>query len=1036
MDAYATTLDACKNPIRIAQQFTEDGKRRYFGFDSFVDAARFVKKNKHLSLHEVTRCGDSGVQRIFIDIDAKEKDFGHIPKKSINIAGNLLVTTAKDILYSRGITNVDFVEMVSHRADKYSKHVVFTCSYIDTKHYDCFYNTLVAEYSFNLEMMNLPHELVNMIDKKVYGKHHCLRLHTSFKYGSDVRLEIRNPATGIVEKNGEFDVNTMVTYIPLDQSTMQIYKCQDGCNGPAKVIPAIIADNHIKMAEIVLNSMSDEGISVLRLNGCYFRLSIDHSKPCPVCGNKHDHENAFAVVSTKDVKIICRRKQKGDPNRFRVVHTFDKYVEDVPGSVENIPSIQIKETKSDYLGPIDDVMESCDRLLLRSDMGSAKSSRLYEYISRQIALNTDFTCIIVTYRVNLAAGIHSATNKLIPDGIDPFELYSDIKTSKISINEHKRLVIQLESLHRINYDIKGQIDLVVIDECVSFCQQNVSGLNKNKIAANQMNLKNIIKNSKKTIMIDALLNTTTVETYKCLLHNDRHLFWDNTAVNLWSPEVVVYNDVTKWRKQLSDDLKAGEKIYTSTTNGEVPIKQLDRYLTKLNPDIKSLLIYGGGEDNQRIICNINEELVKYDHVIASPCMSAGVSFDVKNYFDKVYMYIDNYGPTAVDIIQSSRRIRHTKTNKIIICNVSGQIQLPTTYDDVFRVEQERLKFNSQNYINCGFSVDINRDEFYFSNADSPGLKWWLNCIRIVNLNNINKFNTIINYLKSKGANITATINKDEDEDGVNAAKWDRSTFKEDGIIIKKTIHEEIADARIISEAEYEALNNHGRYYLNINHDTTGIIAAENDSLLMKKFQLLRHYGLHEDLFPENNKKIRTKPFNDSSFIETYSSDSVMKCYKEIIYRDLTDDQVAEIDRKATEGMTDEEKTKHKYLFGRHVTINKIKELIPPGGSDYEPVMNIVTEFYKTNNPLFKRTKSITEKILVSSVNKILSPYGYKVCSNRIRIGENRKRVLLLEDYSSELFIIKTIPFNSSEIAISAVQQSGTSEKPVAVIYSI
>lgn len=226
-DGFYYRLEECTDPIRIAKQISKDGRRRYKGFNTFSDVSDFVRKNEHLSLHEVTRCGDKngGNQRIFLDIDAKQEDFPDITAETLEHACKILIQTAQEVIYGNSllqlprseITNTNHTVLISHRPGKFSKHVVFNNVYIDVNHYKCFYNDLVATFAFNLNGEKLPSELIDIIDSGVYDTHHCLRLHTSTKYGCDVRLR----KEGSVEK---FDVETMVTFVPQDMFNRPKYK--------------------------------------------------------------------------------------------------------------------------------------------------------------------------------------------------------------------------------------------------------------------------------------------------------------------------------------------------------------------------------------------------------------------------------------------------------------------------------------------------------------------------------------------------------------------------------------------------------------------------------------------------------------------------------------------------------------------------------------------------------------------------------------------------------------------------------------------
>lgn len=169
-----------------------------------------------------------------------------------------------------------------------------------------------------------------------------------------------------------------------------------------------------------------------------------------------------------------------------------------------------------------------------------------------------------------------------------------------------------------------------------------------------------------------------------------------------------------------------------------------------------------------------------------------------------------------------------------------------------------------------------------------------------------------------------------------------------------------------------------------------------------------------------------------NLMDKYSKYEIKECHKEMIYRDLTNEQIEQMDTKI-EGAKFADKTHIKYLFGRHVTINKIKDLFKSGECDSKTLINYIAEIHKMKNPLLKGVKEIKSANVLNSTNKLLSAYGYKITTKQVRDGTGKKRVYNWKDYSTELFIVKTLPFNSDEFTISAIRQSGNSKIPSTVV---
>ncbi len=1018
--SYKTSLKLVENPIKIQIQINEKAisktipSRVFKGFDTYDELTTFVRNNDNYSIHEVTRCNTDSIQRIFLDIDAEYKKYPN--KTELTRVYELLLKTVKYMLIDIDLMNPDYYELTSHTDEKFSSHIVYKHAYINALHYECFYKSLIENFAFDLDVNSLNADYINIIDKDVYITNHCLRVHTSHKFGKSTKLKLTN------EPNEQFDPKTLVQYIytgvETTNNSIKIYICnpeQHTAENKERITE--ITDDNMRIASLVIENLAEYGISERKINGNFINLYVDHSKPCYVCGNKHDSENMMAVVSSANVKLICRRQQTTSANRYKIIHEFAKYIED-----KNEPINNSIVTKSDYLPSIIKTIIKFAELYLRSDLGSGKSTRIYKFIAKQLRKNPGYRCIFLTYRISLAAKILNDTIKQISDTDIKFQKYNDITGYTISLKNNKLLIVQLESLARIDYDLDNNetLDLIVIDEAVSFAQQNLSGLNESKIYVNRAMLENLLNSAKQVIISDALLDSATIQAYEVLRPSINKIIWVNEPLTQWKPVVTKYDKLGPFRRSLVSDIRSGLKIFVTATRGEKWIRQLERYLLGKAHDRQILTIYGGGPNNEHIIANINTEFTEYDIVIASPCMSAGVSFDVKNYFDKIYAYVESKGPTAIDVIQSLKRVRHTKTNEIVICDMTRNINLPTSINDIFEYEERNLKFNSIDYVNNGFSTKMIGKKTYFRHPDDQLLQWVFHCKRIVNLNSIHLFDTVIDYLKSKGAIVSDA--KCEDDD-LNIIEADNEEFNNQVKATKSEMELDIALAPVLSYDDYHALT---RNRIRINSD---------DAPAIKKYELLRHYGFEHNIVNSDAKNKRMRSFNNPDFIKLYSKQNVMKSYKTAIYRQLSDETIRQIDDYHTRFMDDEEKTRHNYLFGRHVTINKILSIIPAGGTEYEPVLQIMKQLHEEGNHLLAGWKIPNKLNMINMVNSVIQEYCYKLHSKQVRRGTKINRILYIEDTLPVLFDVHEIKYPGDDFSISVIRQSGESPVPTICIYT-
>jgi hypothetical protein len=1019
---YETTLGKIENPIKIQIQINEKTTEKlvrtrvFKGFDDFETITKFVNKYNEYSINEVTRCCTDSYQRIFFDIDAKYSDYPNVTPETITKAYNVLLTSISNTLTECNIP-ADVFKLTGHTTEKFSVHLVYKYAYIHAEHYKCLYDSIIENFTFDLVCENLPLELTNIIDHKVYEKNHCLRVHTSHKYGKPTKLRLEG------NENSKFTAETLIGYVypAVLNAPVKTYKCTGSC-----IKKHIKPTGHLEdvnealttSAEAEINKLRAYGIEVRNIKGNFINLIVDHSKPCYVCGNKHENENLFAVVSEKDVKLICRRQPISSLLRAKIIYTFNKYEKYLPTPVAaNI------NTKSDYLADIAETVRDFTKLYLKSELGSGKSTQIYKLILNAIKRKPNFSCIIITYRVNLATAIYKLLNGEKTDDDNIFEKYNDVKAHKISISQHNRMIVQLESLNRIDYDIDGKIDMVIIDEAVSFAQQNLSGLNKHNTGLNRVILKNLLRNCSQCIITDALIDEPTIQAYEVLAPSANKVVWINEPVTQWNPLIMIHKSYAKFRQNIADYLKSGKRAYVSVTGGEKLVMALKEYLSRKTK--KNILGIHGNDDNSQIIANINTELVKYDCVIASPCMSAGISFDVKDHFDRIYSFIDSYGPTAVDVIQSLRRVRHPSTKEIVLCDATRKLNLPTTIEDIFADEQLRLKFNSKDYINEGFTLDLNGKNMYFENPNSPLLQWVIHCKRIVNMNRINIFETVLKYLTDRGGVINEVTERDKVVSEVD--KKDNEVYNDIKKNVKQTTIDKIAYAPHLTYDEYEKLTKNR------------VRISAKDRPAIDKYNLLKTYGFEHNLVEGveriKAKEARMKLFDNPVFVEKYSDPKVLRAYSKTPYRNLSDDTMGRIREEQMHCLSDDDKTELDDMFGRHVTINKILSVFNGNELAADDILPMMKELHKGGNMLIKNWEHPNNKNIKNMLDHILQPYCYTINTRRVIINKKRTKVLFIKDLASELFDIKTINYPTDDFTISVIKQLSNSLKPTIVIYT-
>lgn len=382
-------------------------------------------------------------------------------------------------------------------------------------------------------------------------------------------------------------------------------------------------------------------------------------------------------------------------------------------------------TSQKYLDPYYEHLENNDTLFIKSPMGSGKTFNLYKCIKKllnpkknKIQTRLDGTHIIQNLTKSfknvfapsiLFISFRKTLEKKYTKDLPDFKYYEDIKTHFIDADIHKKLVIQINSIHRII----GKYDIIILDEVsyifdtlISFCK------NKRKIYDS---LSQMLKNCDKCICMDAYMGKNEIDYIKYLRPNKKNFTIINT-INGYRGNVRFYHKDT-FIGHLMKDLKNKENVIFASNSKTYIEKQIIPELKRL--DIKYLFL-----NNESDVID-PDTWVNYQIVLYTPTIVAGISFE-KEHFDKRYSYFSNISSSANMCAQQIFRVRETTDpNLHILLNQVGGSYNPTTKKDIdkylenyINLETSLLSQNEKYCINNGFiTIDIinkqfKKDEYY------------------------------------------------------------------------------------------------------------------------------------------------------------------------------------------------------------------------------------------------------------------------------------------------------------------------------------
>lgn len=310
-------------------------------------------------------------------------------------------------------------------------------------------------------------------------------------------------------------------------------------------------------------------------------------------------------------------------------------------------------------------------ILLKSGCGTGKSYNVFahwmqmykqncegnkEYENLQEVKRPKF--LFITYRVSLGEDLCAKNQKKEFAEIRTGNYLSQIRT----IDNSDIFTCQLESLHKFLNQI-NKFDLIVFDECEHLILQ-LNNIKKLETVIKTGNiLSNLIK-TKKTLWMSANLGQLTLNYIRSIKNYDFYY-----AINSFKDKNYTVIIESNWKDKILELVRMNKKIVIPTNSKRV-CKFLEKVIKEEKPEYKILTITKEEsqekiQKNRQILQNVNEEFVKYDVVIYSPTIEAGVSFEIKH-FDTIFGIFKTGSTNHLSQYQSLFRSRIlTKGNNTI-----------------------------------------------------------------------------------------------------------------------------------------------------------------------------------------------------------------------------------------------------------------------------------------------------------------------------------------------------------------------------------
>ena len=313
-----------------------------------------------------------------------------------------------------------------------------------------------------------------------------------------------------------------------------------------------------------------------------------------------------------------------------------------------------------HLELIDEFLEKYKCLYIQSPMGSGKTSIVKEILNRNKKV------LMITNRVSLAQEFK-----------ERYKNY-DINFYKDSIDDSKSLIIQYDSLHKIDIN---KYDIFILDELMSLLMHSLSLLTP--MALFNLTKLYLILETRKIVVLDAFLGKIDLansiklinefrEENNFLLYKNRN-FLIKTLLETNAKFSVSCSSLLT-AKAIFGVLKGVRKpfLYSSETPDDCKIKALNSVKLDYN---------------------------KYDVFIYTPSITTGI--DILSDYEE-HFHIDDAG--SCDIISSLQMIKRNRVAKKIHCFVRNSIKYNET--DVEKLNESVISEIALNNIKNPFLVEI------------------------------------------------------------------------------------------------------------------------------------------------------------------------------------------------------------------------------------------------------------------------------------------------------------------------------------------
>jgi hypothetical protein len=424
---------------------------------------------------------------------------------------------------------------------------------------------------------------------------------------------------------------------------------------------------------------------------------------CKLCNRHHDSDGMYVGLHKNKVYAACHGFNHASYKDFKFKMTEYECLGELPWTAPMISAWSIWEQGDKPMDKLivplpnatvyeeekvrDYDFSNHNTLLVRSGVGTEKTKALIRYMEAEQPERV----VVVSFR---KAFTEENIGKL-PNFFDYRETDDNIDNGC----QHKRVVIQFESMHRLACPRDNPPDLLVLDELESILDQM-----EHKVMQRQHTLakvlavfEHVMRISKRVIAMDAFLSNRSIEMIKSLRPEESISSQDNWYRSKKDDEYTLV-PVENLYKVVTIAVERGDPIVI-VSNTKRFARGINEHLTELFPGKKIRLYTGDNSCEKEVreeLRNVNEAWKDLDVLIYTSTVLAGCNFEQKH-FKYCFAHFSDTSVTAQGCLQMLGRVRDIEAKTYFItfdastCEKNVYMQKESEISDTIDAHFNRTK---------------------------------------------------------------------------------------------------------------------------------------------------------------------------------------------------------------------------------------------------------------------------------------------------------------------------------------------------------